>query len=876
MSVILSQPNVSTRHNSSFGLVVSALLVTVVLVLLNSLAVLSYHRGVATLPLQVEFLQDDAIRSPQQALQQPASAWQILKNPEQPMGYGVGALWFRFQFTANKDFGLVLDAPYLDDVQFFVLAANGELLQHVHTGDGQPFSTRLVQTSSLVLPIDPAWLGQPIQVLARSFNLGNSLLPIRYVDLRQQLALEQQRQVLHGFYLGVMIFAALLGVLLALVTQQYNLSLFSALILSIAAVQAEINGFTFQWLWPNHPEFNKLVEWCLPLAIYCCSGFIRHYFGFRRSDKSFLIFGTFEIIAVLLLLATAVLQFLPNYTIQSQLKQAAVYLMQACVCSTLLIACLMIRYQPRKAALFLLPMSVLLLSIVLAALRVTGVIAESALTLVALELGTTLAAILMTSSLVLNIYLEKAAITRTQQALLERNQQLSKLQQLELQRSKIAPFYGLGSRLALNELLSMQLDNGQARYRLLLIELQNFDKIEATIGRDKTAEIVEAYLESLLLFCTRHAPAVVSLGAERFQTVFALSQHKFAVLVQESSFVNILTSLRRLLNQKFTIDGLSPDFKPRYASVIVSHELAKNAEELIAHASLALTSVQKPAGHLTYQPKLSAESRERLALLTELSAALAQHQFHLLFQPVQDLSTQKVCSVEAFIRWTHPQFGAVSPAVFIPLAEEAGLICNITAWVYKEVRKVQNQLHEMGYPLPISMNLSALDLENTTLISSMLQHELKYPIAERIQFELAESAMTPDSAAALKSLELFSKAQTGLIMDDFGAGQSMLTKLGSLPIRELKMDMALLSMLGTQKENLLAGAIRLGKSMDLRVICEGVEHQRQLDFLTLHDVDAVQGYFVARPMPWLELQLWLKQELAPVHDATTNASAVVT
>jgi hypothetical protein len=174
-----------------------------------------------------------------------------------------------------------------------------------------------------------------------------------------------------------------------------------------------------------------------------------------------------------MLLATATLQLLPDYQWQSELKQASVYLMQMCVCCTLFISCLMIRRQPRKAALFLLPMSVLLISIVLAALRVTGIIAESALTLVALELGTTLAAILMTSSLVLNIYLEKAAITRTQQALLERNQQLSKLQQLELQRSKIAPFYGLGSRLALNELLSAQLDNGQARYRLLLIELQN-------------------------------------------------------------------------------------------------------------------------------------------------------------------------------------------------------------------------------------------------------------------------------------------------------------------------------------------------------------------------------------------------------------------
>lgn len=209
----------------------SAILVTVVLILLNSLAVLSYHRGVAALPLQVHFLQDDAIANPQQALQQPNERWQLLHEPERPMGYGLGALWYRLEFTPTKDFALVLDAPYLDDVQFYVLSANGAVIQQLHTGDSQPYANRIVNTASLVLPIDPTWLGQPIVVFVRSFNVGNTLFPIHYVDLSQQLALEQQRQVLHGFYLGVMIFAALLGVLLALVTQQYNLSLFSALIL---------------------------------------------------------------------------------------------------------------------------------------------------------------------------------------------------------------------------------------------------------------------------------------------------------------------------------------------------------------------------------------------------------------------------------------------------------------------------------------------------------------------------------------------------------------------------------------------------------------------------------------------------------------------
>ena len=110
-------------------------------------------------------------------------------------------------------------------------------------------------------------------------------------------------------------------------------------------------------------------------------------------------------------------------------------------------------------------------------------------------------------------------------------------------------------------------------------------------------------------------------------------------------------------------------------------------------------------------------------------------------------------------------------------------------------------------------------------------------------------------------------------MDDFGAGQSMFTKLGNFPVSELKIDMALLSMLDTHREQILVGTIRLGKALDMTVICEGVEQQRQLDFLTLNGIDAVQGYLIARPMPAAELRQWLarNQSVARVSDVPQPA-----
>jgi EAL domain-containing protein (putative c-di-GMP-specific phosphodiesterase class I) len=861
-------PLAPRQQGSFIGLLISTILIAAVIIALNSMAVLNYQQDIPSKMLSIEMLDDQAVQSPQQALQQSKEQWQPLLDKGRQLGYNRGVLWFRLQFEPDSNYALELAAPYLDDVRFYVLGAQGELLHEVHTGDQQPFNQRPLASSSLLFPIQSNWLDPSYQYLFRVENTGAIVFPLSYLQREPQRALLQQRNVLHGFFLGLMVFASLLAVLLSLVTQQHSYALFSGLLLCIAAIQAEVNGFSFQWLWPEHPGLNHLVEWGLPLAILCCSGFVRSFFRLQSPSRLRQILLLIETLAVLILVATLIAQLLSQPLILGYLKQSAVYLMQFCVLISLLTGLVMLRKQPRRSAVFLLPMSVLLGSIVLAVLRVLGVLSESALTLIALELGTTLAAIMMVSSLLVEIYLEKAAIARTQQLLLDRNLQLSQLQQQEIQRSKISAFYGLGSRLVLTELLNNQLSNPQIHYRLLLIELQSFDQIEAVLGQQKTAEILQAYINQLQNFCLKKAPAVVSLGPAAHETLFSLSPDKLALLVLEQEFVVVLTGLRKLMNQKFSLDGISPDFKPRYASVAVNHHDGENAEALLAHGLLALTYVDKTASHRSYQPQLAAESRQRLTLISELSKAAQSQQLNLLFQPVQDIATEQASSLEAFLRWHHPTLGAISPAVFIPLAEEAGLMNNLTAWVYSQARKSQNQLLGLGLSLPISINLSAQDLANSQLINTILQHEQKYPKAQRVKFELAESAMNLDTPSSQRSLDLIKKSGTVLVMDDFGAGQSFIGKLASLPISEIKIDMALLSMLGTQKEMLMAAAIKLGKSLDLIVICEGVEHQKQYDFLTMHNADAVQGYLVARPMPLDELIVFLTAKLQK--NATTQ------
>ena len=267
-------PLAPRQQGSFIGLLISTILIAAVIIALNSMAVLSYQQDIPSKILSIEMLDDQAVQSPQQALQQSKEQWQPLLDKGRQLGYNRGVLWFRLQFEPDSNYALELAAPYLDDVRFYVLGAQGELLHEVHTGDQQPFNQRPLASSSLLFPIQSNWLDPSYQYLFRVENTGAIVFPLSYLQREPQRALLQQRNVLHGFFLGLMVFASLLAVLLSLVTQQHSYALFSGLLLCIAAIQAEVNGFSFQWLWPEHPGLNHLVEGGLPLAILCCSGFV--------------------------------------------------------------------------------------------------------------------------------------------------------------------------------------------------------------------------------------------------------------------------------------------------------------------------------------------------------------------------------------------------------------------------------------------------------------------------------------------------------------------------------------------------------------------------------------------------------------------------
>jgi len=822
---------------------------------------------------QIWQLQDPAVQTAAQALQQPVERWQPYLSHQPIRHAAADGVWLKLVLQPQADALLHISPSWLDELQFYQFDAKGQLLQQWQTGDRLPFASRPILAANWLLPLAGACRDTSCQLLLYLRDPQPLQLTLSYQP--QDLRWQQQQQLGLALLCGLLLCAVLLAALLGLVTAQAWYGWLTLQLLALLGLVLDRSGAGFQWLWPTHPALNPWLALAVPMLALSSCGLLRCYFSVPQQSVAAQFLFSLQGLAVVWGCALIWWLWLPAPGWQNQLSDIAGYLLLLTMVAAVLSGARQLRLQPGRAFVLLLPLQLLLAAVAcliwpasLAALAPPGLMAAA--------LCATVAALLLVTGLFTQLYLKKLSFSRVQQQLLQRNQQLAALQQQELLRSRIAPFYQLGSRLALMELLTAQLAQPQVRYRLLLIEFQQFDQLEAVLGRQKACELLAPSLLELQTLCQQHSPAVVSLGPAPYQTLYALSPSRLALLLQSDDFIAVCAKIRALLAQKFSLDTLAPDFKPRFASVAVDAALATDAEDLLAHALLALSCVDPAQGYLSYQPQLAAQSRQRLALITDLSRAVALKQLNLYFQPVQDLSSQRIVALEALLRWQHPSHGDVSPALFIPLAEETGLIHSLTRWVYLQVRQTQDLLRQQGQQLQIAFNLSGCDLEHHRLVSSILKNEQQYPSGQKVKFELTESALQRDSVAAGQSLALLHKSGALLVMDDFGAGQSMLTKLAALKVHEIKIDMALLKMLGTQREMVLAATIRLAKSMAMRVICQGVESQQQYDFLMLHNVDAVQGYFIARPMPLAQLRSWLANSGTTADIATVGATVGAT
>jgi len=280
----------------------------------------------------------------------------------------------------------------------------------------------------------------------------------------------------------------------------------------------------------------------------------------------------------------------------------------------------------------------------------------------------------------------------------------------------------------------------------------------------------------------------------------------------------------------------------------------ETASELLKNADIAMYHAKKRGRNnfQYYSRKMNEESAEKLKIESKLRHALENNALELHYQPQINLVTGQITGVEALLRWKDPELGQVPPDVFIPIAEEYGLIVAISEWVINEAcRQAQHWAKAFSLPITMSINISAVHFNNQnleTMIASALKDTGLNP--RHLELELTETSILQDLNQAIETLEAFKSMGLKLALDDFGTGYSSLSYLMKLPFDRLKIDQSFIRNLKTETKGtaIVSAIISMSHSLGMSVIAEGVEQEEHMQTLLQMRCDHVQGYYISRPI----------------------------
>jgi EAL domain-containing protein (putative c-di-GMP-specific phosphodiesterase class I) len=285
-------------------------------------------------------------------------------------------------------------------------------------------------------------------------------------------------------------------------------------------------------------------------------------------------------------------------------------------------------------------------------------------------------------------------------------------------------------------------------------------------------------------------------------------------------------------------------------------------ERLVAHADAAMGEAKRAGGNTWahFEQRLEGPRPEMLGLQNDLRHAIENGQLELHYQPKIDGRTGATHGVEALLRWTHPRHGAVSPVIFIPLAERFGLISRLGDWVINEACRQVEAWAAEGARMNVAINLSVHQLRETDLVDRIEQALLRHNIdADQLLCEITESVAMGDVKATQLAFSGLAHIGVLLSIDDFGTGYSSLGYLRRLPARQLKIDRSFVMDLETSGDAraIVSAVVHLAHDLGLGVVAEGVETVGQRDVLAGLDCDELQGYLFARPMRASEVLPWI-------------------
>ena len=397
---------------------------------------------------------------------------------------------------------------------------------------------------------------------------------------------------------------------------------------------------------------------------------------------------------------------------------------------------------------------------------------------------------------------------------------------------------------------------------LLFIDLDNFKTLNDTLGHPQ-GDVLLAQVAQRLINCVREGDTVARLGSDEFVVILEdLSRNEIEAATQTKAISEkILTTL----NRDHQLDHGAYQGSCSIGITLFGGHRQENSEEPLKRSELAMYQAKAVGRNAMrfFDPQMQVEVNNRLALEADLREAVQSQQFALYYQ-VQMVGSGRLTGVEALVRWQHPSRGLVSPAEFIPLAEETGLILPIGQWVLESACQqlaLWASRPEMEH-LTMAVNVSARQFHQKEFVDQV--HEVLRKTGanpKRLKLELTESMLVKDMDDIITKMSILKMKGVSFSLDDFGTGYSSLSYLKRLPLDQLKIDQGFIrNILTDPNDSAIARTIvALANSLGLSVIAEGVEIEAQRSFLAGLGCHAYQGYLFSRPMPMAALETQMQQ-----------------
>jgi len=420
---------------------------------------------------------------------------------------------------------------------------------------------------------------------------------------------------------------------------------------------------------------------------------------------------------------------------------------------------------------------------------------------------------------------------------------------------------GLANRSLLRDRLDSALamsKRANTKLAVLFIDLDNFKSVNDNLGHDVGDEVLVESARRIKK-CVREVDTVARYSGDEFIVVLR-------DVFSESAVCRIVDEIVAAVSEPFAL-GSNQVHCGASLGISFFPDDALDSETLIIKADQAMYEVKKSGrnGWQFYTQEMQRKSEKRHSLFNELVAAIKNKELSVYYQPIYSLPQNRIVGCEALVRWRKPDGSFVPPDLFIPLAEESGLVIRIDHFVLSSARNFISRINsEHKLNIGLSVNVSTRLLYMRDESAQAWFHEIKLPTNVPMIVEITERVLVEDATRALQVLNDLSAAGIHISIDDFGTGYSGLSYLSRFPVDGLKIDRSFVAKIGELKteEALIETMLLMAKKLEIRAVAEGVETREQLAFLRTLNCDFAQGYYIARPMPEDQFRAYLLSSIS--------------